>query len=82
MLSTVAPDAGAAGQTVVATGHGLYSADGIITATVGGETAPTSCSSETSCTITVPDLGPTPKQVTVTITTAAGMSNAVTFRYR
>lgn len=82
VASSVSPASGAAGQTVVVTGRGLYSADGMVTVEIGGQAAPTACSSETTCTVTVPDLGPTPKRVILAIITASGTSNDVTFTYR
>lgn len=79
-LQSVKPAAGAPGQAVTLTGSDLYSASGEITAYIGGAAAPTSCSSQTSCTVTVPDLG-RPHRTTVVIETASGSSNTVAFDY-
>jgi hypothetical protein len=50
-------------------------------ATFNGQVAPTSCPAQNTCTVTVP---PSPGGATaqVTITTASGTSNVVTFIYR
>ena len=80
-LSSASPSAGAAGQTVVISGSGLYSSTGQVVAYFGGSSAPTSCSSQTSCTVTVPDLGTSPSTVPLTIVTTQGRSNALTFAY-
>jgi hypothetical protein len=46
-----------------------------------GQVAPTSCPAQNTCTVTVPpSLGGATAQVT--ITTASGTSNVVTFMYR
>ncbi len=74
------PASGGAGQTVRVTGSGLYSANGTITAYVGGAAAPTSCPSQTSCTVTVPNLGG-PRHTTLFIATPSGSSNGVAFDY-
>lgn len=79
-LTSIQPASGAAGQTVTVTGSGLYSSSGEITAYVAGSPAPTSCSSQTTCTVTIPDLGP-PRRTTLVVETASGSSNAVGFRY-
>jgi len=81
-VSSVSPDAGAPGQTVAVTGNGFYSTNGQITAELGGQAAPVSCPSETSCTVTVPNLGSAPQQVTLMILTTGGASNSVAFTYR
>ena len=80
-LSSASPSAGAAGQTVVISGSGLYSSTGQVVAYFGGSSAPTSCSSQTSCTVTVPDLGTSPSTVPLTIVTTQGRSNTLTFAY-
>jgi hypothetical protein len=46
-----------------------------------GLVAPTSCPAQNTCTVTVP-LSPGATRVQVTITTAGGTSNGVTFIYR
>lgn len=81
-LSSASPSSGAAGQTVVVDGSGLFSSNGEVLAYFGGTDAPTSCSSQTSCTVTVPDLGAGPTTVPLTIVTSRGRSNALRFSYR
>ena len=80
-LSSASPSSGAAGQTVVVDGSALYSSTGEVVAYFGSASAPTSCTSQTSCTITVPDLGTSPSTVPLTIVTSQGRSNALTFAY-
>jgi hypothetical protein len=80
-ISSASPSSGAAGQIVVVDGSGLYSSTGQVVAYFGGASAPTSCSSQTSCTVTVPDLGTGPSTVPLTIVTTQGRSNALTFAY-
>ncbi len=82
LLSSASPAAGGPGQTVVVHGSALFSADGEVTAYFGDGAAPTSCSSQTSCTVIVPDLGAAPSTVALTVVTDAGTSNALTFSYR
>ena len=62
------------------TGTGLYSSNGTITAYVGGAAAPTSCPSQTTCTVTIPDLGRA-QRTTLVISTPSGSSNSVAFDY-
>jgi hypothetical protein len=66
---------------VVVSGVNLISADGQILARFNGAAAPTRCPTQTSCTVTVPSMGAGPSSVTLTVTTAAGTSNALTFSY-
>ncbi len=80
-LTSLAPPNGSAGQTVVVTGMNLFSPDGRVQAFFSGQEAPTSCTSETSCTVTVPDLPGPQRDVPVTIVTEAGTSNAIFFSY-
>jgi hypothetical protein len=80
-LSSISPASGAAGQVVVVSGANLMSADAHILARFNGADAPTRCQTQTSCTVTVPSLGPVPPNVTVTVTTVSGTSNALTFLY-
>ena len=80
-LSSVSPAAGGAGQTVVVSGSGLFSSNGEVLAYFGGQAAPTSCASQTSCTVTVPDLGAGRSTVPLTVVTDNGRSNALTFSY-
>jgi hypothetical protein len=61
-------------------GTNFLSSDGQIVASFNAEVAPTNCPAQNVCTVTVPPMaGPTAAQVT--ITTAVGTSNAVTFTY-
>ena len=81
-LSAVVPADGGAGTTVTISGTRLFSADGTILVTFGGRAAPTRCSSERRCLVTVP-AGPRPGDTTaVRMHTSAGLSNALAFRYR
>ena len=81
-LSSIVPDGGTAGQLISISGSGLYSpTGGDVLASFGGTVAPTYCSSQTSCLVEVPDLGPSAATVAVTVTTDAGTSNAVSFSY-
>jgi hypothetical protein len=80
-LASMSPSSGAAGQTIVIDGSGLFSSNGEVVAYFGGTQAGTSCTSQTSCTVTVPDLGSGPSTVPVTVVTAAGRSNPLTFSY-
>ncbi len=80
-LSSMTPGHGTAGQTVVVSGTNLISSDGQVLARFNGEAAGTSCSTPTSCTLTVPAIGGARSTVTVTVTTAAGTSNTLTFSY-
>ena len=77
------PNHGAPGQQVDVTGTGFMSSDGNITAYFGGQSASTSCPTPTTCTVVVPQPPPgaAAGAVQVTIVTASGRSNAVTFTY-
>ena len=66
---------------MVISGAKLMSADGQVLTRFNGAAAPTRCQTQTSCTVTVPSMGAAPSSVTVTVTTAAGTSNALTFSY-
>jgi hypothetical protein len=80
VISSLSPASGAAGVGVQVAGTNFLSSDGQIVASFNGEVAPTNCPAQNVCTVTVPPLaGPTAAQVT--ITTAGGTSNAVTFTY-
>lgn len=81
-LSSVSPSSGGAGQSVVVNGTGLVSSNGEVVAYFGGAAAPTSCGTQTSCTVSVPDLGSGPASVALTIVTAGGRSNSLRFSYR
>jgi hypothetical protein len=80
-LASISPSSGAAGQSIVINGSGLFSSNGEVVAYFGGTQAGTSCTSQTSCAVTVPDLGSGPAVVPVTVVTAAGRSNPLTFSY-
>jgi hypothetical protein len=79
-ISSLSPSSGSAGQGIVVAGANFISSDGQIVATFNGQVAPTSCPAQDACTVTVPpSSGSTSARVT--ITTAGGTSNAVTFVY-
>lgn len=80
-LSAVSPSSGGPGRTVVVSGTGLVSSNGEVVAYFGGSAAPTSCSTQTSCTVSVPGLGTGPSRVPLTIVTAKGRSNSLAFSY-
>ncbi len=80
VISSLSPSNGSAGEGVQITGANFLSSDGQIVATFNGQVAPTSCTAENTCTVTVPPpSGSSPARVS--ITTASGTSNAVTFTY-
>ncbi len=79
-VSSVSPSKAGVGQTVTVSGSGLYSSSGSVVAYLGGTPASTSCSSQSSCTATIPDLG-VPHRTTLSIRTAGGTSNHVAFDY-
>ncbi len=80
-LSSLAPATGQAGQTVTVTGSNFLSPSGQISAQVGSQLAPVTCSDQTTCTVVIPpDPGFTPA-APVTITTDSGTSNPLTFTY-
>jgi IPT/TIG domain len=81
VLSTLSPSTGTAGQSVVVSGTNFISADGVVQARFGGQLAPTACPVQTACTVTVPAMTGSPTSVPVTITTAGGTSNALTFTF-
>lgn len=82
MVSSISPGGGSAGQTVTISGSNLYSPNTQqIAVHFGGETAPISCPTQTSCTVTVPSLPGSPSSVPVTITTQSGTSAPLTFTY-
>jgi hypothetical protein len=66
---------------VVISGTNLISTDGQILARFNGAAAQTRCPARTSCSITVPDISSPGSTVSVTVTTGAGTSNALTFSY-
>jgi hypothetical protein len=80
VIAGLDPSSGAAGQGIQVSGANFLSSSGEIIATFNGQVAPTSCPAQNSCRVTVPAFnGATSAQVT--ITTAGGTSNAVTFTY-
>lgn len=83
ILTSVTPLSGAAGQVVTLSGTDLFSTDGTVQAFLAGQPIPTSCPTQTSCTVTVPDLPGAPTgAVPLTVQTASGTSNAEPFSYR
>jgi hypothetical protein len=88
-VTALAPAAGSAGQALTLSGSGFFSAGGHILVTFGGAEAPTACPTRTTCTVTVPSLGPAPgstgptapRVVPVVVTTDTGTSNQLTFTY-
>ncbi len=56
------------------------SSSGQIVATFNGQVAPTSCPAQNTCSVTVPPSSGS-QTAQVTITTAGGTSNSVTFTY-
>ncbi len=81
VLRTLDPSSGTAGQVVTISGTNLFSANGQVQATFDGQQAPTSCPTETSCSVIVPALPGGPHTVVVTVSTESGTSNALTFSY-
>jgi hypothetical protein len=81
VLSAITPDAGAAGQIVTLNGSNLFSQDGNIQASFGGQPADITCPTETSCMMTVPLLAAPAGNVAITVTTTAGTSVAMPFTY-
>lgn len=77
-IVSLTPSSGAAGQRVQISGSNLFSPDGQVLAHFGGQVAPTSCSSQTTCSAVAPAGA---GRVQVTVTTAAGTSNPVWFSY-
>jgi hypothetical protein len=80
-ITALTPSSGTAGQSVVISGSGLFSSDGHVQTFFGGQQAPTSCPSQSSCTVIVPVLSGPARGVPVTVTTETGTSNAVSFYY-
>ena len=81
VLSSLSPPSATAGQQVVIAGGNFMSANGHIVAHFGIQVAATDCPEQTSCTATVPSFGGSATTVPVTITTASGTSDALTFGY-
>ena len=80
VISSLAPSSGSAGQSVQVAGANFLSSSGQIVAAFNGQVAPTSCPAQNTCTVTVPPSAGG-RSAQVTITTASGTSNAVTFTY-
>ena len=80
VISALSPSTGVAGQGIEVSGSNFLSSNGQIVATFDGQVAPTRCPSQNTCAVTVPTSTGSPS-AQVTITTAAGTSNAVTFTY-
>ena len=80
VIDSLSPSSGAAGQTITITGANFMSPDGHIVAAFNGQIAPTSCPAQNTCTVTVPPSNGAPS-AQVTITTAVGASNTVSFTY-
>jgi hypothetical protein len=80
VIATLSPASGSAGQGIQVAGSNFLSSSGQIVATFNGQVAPTSCPAQNTCTVTVPPMSGS-SSVVVTITTASGTSNAVTFTY-
>ncbi len=80
VIASLSPASGAAGQGIQVAGSNFLSSSGQIVATFNGQVAPTSCPAQNTCTVTVPPMSGSPS-AQVTITTASGTSNAVTFTY-
>jgi hypothetical protein len=81
VIASLNPSSGNPGQTLQVSGSNFLSSDGQIVATFAGQVAPTSCPTQTTCTVTVPSGPPAAGAVPVTITTSGGTSNTVTFTY-
>ncbi len=79
VISSLSPASGQVGQAVVVAGSNFLSSSGQIVATFNGQVAPTSCPAPNTCDVTVPPSATASAQVV--ITTAGGISNAVTFTY-
>jgi len=81
VISSLSPASGPAGEGVQVAGSNFLSSDGQIVASFNGQVAPTSCPAQNVCTVTVPPMAGPAAAAQVTITTAGGISNAVTFTY-
>jgi hypothetical protein len=80
VIASLTPARGAAGQGIQIAGSNFLSSSGEIVASFNGQTTATSCPASNTCTVTVPPMNGSPS-AQVTITTANGTSNAVTFTY-
>ncbi len=79
VLSSLEPDTGAAGETVILSGTAFTSANGTIVATFDSRPAPTRCPSEGRCLVTVP--AGLKGSVEVRLQTESGSSNPLVFHY-
>ncbi len=80
-IASLTPASGSPGQSVTVTGSNFLSSDGRIVASFDGRVTATSCSTQHVCTVTVPPPSAGETSAQVTITTASGTSNAITFSY-
>ncbi len=80
VISSLTPSSGSAGQGIEVAGANFLSPTGQIEATFNGQVAATSCPAQNTCTVTVPPMSGS-SSAQVTITTASGTSNPVTFTY-
>lgn len=80
VIASLSPASGTAGQGIQVAGSNFLSSSGEIVASFNGEVAPTECPAANTCTVTVPPMSGS-SSAQVTITTASGTSNAVTFNY-
>jgi len=81
VITALTPPSARAGQAVQIAGSNFLSSSGQIVATFNGQVAPTSCPTQNTCNVTVPPSTGLPS-AQVTINTAGGTSNGVTFTYR
>jgi hypothetical protein len=78
-LAAVSPDSATAGASVTFFGTGFVASSGYLVATFNGRLAPTRCSNEERCVVTVP--AGLSGSVTVRLQSASAKSNALLFRY-
>ncbi len=81
-LAAIFPTDGPVGTVISVSGANFFSPNGVVLARFNGQPAPTRCPSQALCTVTVPALVFPPSVLQLTITTASGTSNAVSFRYQ
>ena len=80
VIAALSPASGAAGTGIQVAGSNFLSSSGQIVASFNGQVTETSCPAQNTCTVTVPPISGA-SSAQVTITTATGTSNAVTFNY-
>jgi hypothetical protein len=80
VIASLSPASGTAGEGIQVAGSNFLSSSGQIVATFNGQVTATSCPAQNTCTVTVPPMSGS-QSAQVTITTASGTSNAVTFTY-